>query len=195
MATQGGVIETKTIGLSIGTTGTFINTELVNGQVQLKNKDDSPFLHEEGEWISPVIDIGDNFQAFGKVFTTHVNSGSSSISILTRTSDNGIDFDAWTATAMDGAILSIKRRYISIKVVFYAAWGIQNIVISSLNNQTEALKFFNSEWIDVSNGLKLKRDYTFDMTKNSMGSDEGSLYRKKFSRDEWVRIDKFENER
>lgn len=188
MAIQGGVIETKTIGLSIGTTGTFVNTELVNGQIQLKKKDGTNFLHEEGEWISPVIDIGDNFQAFGKVFTTHVNSGSSSIAILTRTSDDGINFDAWTATAVDGAILSVKRRYISIKVVFYAAFGDSNIIISQLDNQTEALKFFNSEWIDTSSGLKLRRNYEFGMSKSSTWSDTGTLHKKIMTRSDWAKI-------
>lgn len=189
MATQGGVIETKTIGLSIGTTGTFVNTELVGGQVQLKKKDGSPFLHEEGEWVSPVVDIGDNFQSYGKVFTTHVDSGNSSIAVLTRTSDNGIDFDAWTATAMDGSILSVKRRYISIKVVFYAGFSVKNIVISQLNDKNLSLDFFNSEWINTSNGLKLKRDYILDMTKDITWTEEGILYKKKFSRNEWTRID------
>ena len=184
MATQGGVIETKTLGFPIGTNGTFNNTVLVDGKIQL-GKDAKGVFYEEGEWISPVVDIQDNFESFGKVFASNVDSGSSSIAVLTRTSDNGLNFDSWVAVGEDGSILSQKRRYISVKIVFYASWGIASVPITSIQLANDNLMV-----ADYGGSFGLKRDHEFDMTQDETWAEEGTIFRHAITRSDWIRIDK-----
>lgn len=185
MATQGGVIETKSIGLPIGTDGTFNNTVLIDGKIQLA-KDVNGVFHEEGEWVSTTVDIGDNFESYGKVFTSHVENGTSSIAVLTRTSDNGLHFDEWVAVGYDGSILSKKRRYISVKVVFYSSWGDQNIPITSAQLVKD-----NPMIVDLGNDtIGLKRNHEFEMTQDETWTEVGKVFKKNITRSDWTRIDK-----
>lgn len=186
MVAVGGNSEQKPIGLKFGVSGTHNNTELVNGKVQLKqigvDWDNFPIYAETGTWTSDIIDIGDNFADFGKVFASNINQGNSSITIETRTSSNGTTFDEWKFVDLDGTILSQKNKYIQVRVNFFA--GIVTYEQSVLD------RFESNNYVDKSSGLKLKTNYKLDMTLDSSWLEEGSLHRKLITRDEWLRIDK-----
>lgn len=196
MAIVGGNVEQKDLGLAINLTGTHSGTEIdpVTGYLQLKVKEVSANLtniyESEGTWTSDVIDLGDSFLEYGKVFTTEVSNGSSSIAVETRTSDDGATWEDWTAVAMDGTIQSVKKQMIQTRIKIFAGYQTDVYLISDFDNVADVDLLTPKDFIKTSNGLRLKRDYEFDMTLDTAWTGEGSLHRKLITRDEWVRIDK-----
>jgi len=128
MTTVGGILERKEIGLPIGVSGTHNNTEIdsVTGHLRLAQVDTdgsgNPIFAEEGTWISDVINLEDKFADFEKVFSSSLDKGSSSIAILTRVSDNNMDWSDWVAVGYDGAILSDTKQYIQIRIDIFAGF-------------------------------------------------------------------------
>lgn len=194
MTAVGGNLENKPIGLQFGVSGTFVDCELVDGKVQLKSisQDSSGnnIYANSGTWTSEIIDIGDNFNAYGKLFASEVKQGDSSIKLETRTSSDGNNFEEWQEVSSDGTINSTKNKFIQVKVTFYVGYGDLNFYISQGNNADDAKNVFNNDFIDTSNGITLKRDYEFNMTKDTSWNSEGELHRKLITRNEWSRIDK-----
>lgn len=191
MTIVGGNLERKEIGLPIGVSGTHNNTEidLTTGYLRLAQVDTdgqgNPVYAEEGTWVSDVINLEDKFHDFEKVFASNIDNGTSSFAILTRVSDNNIDWSDWVAVGYDGAILSDTKQYIQVRVDLFAGFVTDVFIIS--NSDFEA-----NEFVEISNNIKLKRDYQYNMVLDSSWADVGSLHRKKITRSEWVRIDRFE---
>lgn len=132
MSNKESIVEQKTIGINIGTEGTFSNTELVDGKIQLKKlQEGSNEFSSMGFWTSNIIDIGDNFKDYGKVIITHTNTDNSRISVTTRSSSNSINFSQWTKIGEDGTILSLKNRYMQLRIELYAGTTISDIVLDS----------------------------------------------------------------
>lgn len=191
MAIVGGNIETEEIGLKIELSGTHKNTEIdATGKLILKAIDTDgsgkPVYSDEGTWISDVIDLQDNFADFDKVFTTNTDNGSSSIAILTRVSDDSVNWSDWVAVAYDGAIQSETKQFIQIRVDFFAGFETDTYEVDK-QEYVDSNKFTT---LDENKSLRLKREYEFDMTLDNTWTGEGSLHRKKITRDEWLRIDK-----
>lgn len=136
MTLIGGNTEKKEIGLNIGVSGTHNNTEInkTTGFLQLMEVDvdgqGNPIYTEEGSWTSDVIDLGDIFQDFEKVFTTHTNDGSSSFAVLTRVSSNNYDWSDWTPIAEDGAIQSETKQYIQVKIDLFVGFVTDVFIIA-----------------------------------------------------------------
>lgn len=192
----GGVIEKKKIGLPLGSSGgTFYNTYYDNTDNSIKlnvaklDGSGNSVYEEEGYWISDKINLQDKFKDYEKIFTTHVDSGSSHIAIQTRTSSDGINWDDWTPIAMDGTIQSETKQYIQVKIIFYAGFVTDVYLISDFNDEDAKNLFEDNTFIDTANGLRLKREYEFDMELDESWNDEGSLHRKLINKDEWLRID------
>lgn len=196
MAIIGGNIEQKDLGLAINLTGTHSGTEIdpVTGYLQLKVKEVSANLtniyESEGTWTSDIIDLEDSFLQYGKVFTTDVANGGSSIAVETRTSDDGFTWEEWIAVAMDGTIQSVKKQRVQIRIKLFAGYQTDVYLISDFDNVNDVDLLTPKDFIETNNGLRLKREYNFDMTLDTSWSEEGSLHRKNITRDEWVRIDK-----
>ncbi|MGG2085336.1 hypothetical protein [Lysinibacillus pakistanensis] len=190
----GGFIEEKDIGLSIGTGGTFNNTELTeDGKVRLKiaeiNEFGEPIYVRQGEWISEIINIGDNFKEFGKLLIAHTSEGASSIQAYSRTSKNGRVFDNWIEVLDDGTIKSDKQPFIQVKVFFKAGEIVKTLNVGDITTSSGKDLFFENEYIETQGNLKLKRNYQRDMSLDSTWTGEGSLHRIKVNRGEWLRID------
>lgn len=191
MTIVGDNVEHKEIGLPIGVSGTHNNTEIdsATGYLRLAQVDTdgqgNPVYAEEGSWISDVINLEDKFTDFEKVFSTSISNGTSLIAILTRVSDDNIDWSEWTATAMDGTIQSDTKQYIQVRIDLFAGFVTDVFIVS--NNDFEA-----NEFVEVSNNIKLKRDYQYNMALDLSWADVGSLHRQKITHDEWVRIDRLE---
>lgn len=179
MTSIGGNIELKEIGLAIGTSGTHFNTEIDEQSGHLRLVSNGDGYEAEGYWISDIIDLGDNFKEFGKVFATDIQNGGSNLAIQTHTSDNGIDFNEWLPVAMDGTIQSVKSRYIQAMIKLFAGY-------SDETNPIDLSTVTGSELVEFDNGLKLKTEHTFDMVQ------EGEVARHLVSRDEFKRIDGLE---
>ncbi|MFJ6207302.1 hypothetical protein [Lysinibacillus sp. NPDC092081] len=157
MTVVGGNIERKEIGLPIGVSGTHNNTEInrATGLLQLMQVDvddqGRPIYTEQGSWTSDVIDLGDKFKDFEKVFTTNTNNGASSFAVLTRVSDNDKDWSEWTAIAMDGAIQSDVKQYIQVRIDLFAGFVTDTFIIAkgdfNLNEYIEEKEFKAGSYI------------------------------------------------
>lgn len=196
MTVVGGNLERKEIGLSIGVSGTHDKTKINKdtGFLELVDIDvdgeGRPVYTEKGSWTSDVIDLGDIFQDFEKVFTDSKVNGASSFAVLTRVSDNGRDWSDWVAIAEDGTIQSETKQHIQVRIDLFAGFVTDVFLISEFNNVDDVSLFEPNHFVETSNGLRLKREYEYDMTLDSTWSDTGGLHRKKITRDEWVSIDK-----
>ncbi|OXS65745.1 hypothetical protein B1B04_24880 [Lysinibacillus sp. KCTC 33748] len=136
MAIVGGNTEKKKIGLSIGVSGTHDKTMIdkTTGSLQLVDIDvdgDGRTIYvDQGSWTSDVIDLGDIFQDFEKVFTDNEINGGSTFTVLTRVSDNGRDWSDWVTTAEDGSILSDTKQYIQVRIDLFAGFLSDVFIIS-----------------------------------------------------------------
>lgn len=189
MTIVGGNLERKEIGLPIGVSGTHNNTEIdsATGYLRLAQVDTdgqgNPVYAEEGTWVSDVINLEDKFHNFEKVFVSNSDYGASSFAILTRVSDNNIDWSDWIAIALDGTIQSDTKQYIQIRIDLFAGYVTDVFLVSNSDFEVSA-------FVEDSSGLRLQRNYQYVMKLDLTWSDEGSLHRKKITRDEWMRIDK-----
>lgn len=188
MTIKGGIIETKELGVAISLNGEYYNTELVNGKLSLKLKSGSQSIYEDsGFWISEIINIGDNFKDFDKFISQIDIDENSEVIIETRTSSNGIDFDTWMLIGENNEIISSKNRYIQTRITIKAGQEFNSVEIDKVEYTNEIVEVIS----DGSGSLlKIKKDFIFDMTIDNTWTDEGSLHRKKITRDEWLRIDK-----
>ncbi|MFJ7982419.1 hypothetical protein ACIQ1D_19335 [Lysinibacillus xylanilyticus] len=136
MAVIGGNLERKEIGLPIGVSGTHDSTEInkTTGFLQLMEVDTDglgrPIFAEKGSWTSDIIDLGDKFHDFEKVFTTNTITSASSFAVLTRVSDNNKDWSDWVAIAEDGAIQSDTKQYIQVRIDLFAGFATDDFVIA-----------------------------------------------------------------
>ncbi|KMN41545.1 hypothetical protein [Lysinibacillus sp. LK3] len=136
MAIIGGNTEKKEIGLSIGVSGTHDRTKINKdtGYLELVDIDvdgqGNPIYVEQGSWTSDVVDLGDIFQDFDKVFTDSVVNGSSSFAVLTRVSSNNIDWSDWTPIALDGTIQSDTKQYIQVRIDLFAGFVSDTFIIA-----------------------------------------------------------------
>lgn len=136
MALIGGNTEKKKIGLSIGVSGTHDKTKISKdtGFLELVDIDvdgeGRPIYVEQGSWTSDVIDLGDIFQDFEKVFTDSKINGSSSFAVLTRVSSNNYDWSDWVAIAEDGTIQSATKQFIQVRIDLFAGFVTDVFVIA-----------------------------------------------------------------
>ncbi|WPK11819.1 LamG-like jellyroll fold domain-containing protein [Lysinibacillus louembei] len=200
MTIVGGNLERKEIGLPIGVSGTHNNTEidLTTGYLRLAQVDTdgqgNPVYAEEGTWVSDVINLEDKFHDFEKVFASNIDNGTSSFAILTRVSDNNIDWSDWVAVGYDGAILSDTKQYIQVRVDLFAGFVTDVFLISEFENENDKKLFEKRDYIDTINGLRLKRDYEIGMTVDETWNKEGSLHRYKNNRNEFTHVHKIKQQ-
>lgn len=140
MAIEGGIIEQKTIGINMQLTGTNINTELVNGNLQLKKiNSESEVYYSSGQWLSEIINIGDKFKEYGKLIMTTIIEKGASITVLTRSSDDGVSFNQWVSISNNGDILSEKKQYLQVRIDFVAGVTKETTLIDNSKYQNEYL--------------------------------------------------------
>lgn len=148
MAIIGGNLERKEIGLSIGVSGTHDRTKINKntGYLELVDIDvdgqGNPIYVEQGSWTSDVIDLGDIFQDFDKVFTDNTVNGASSFAVLTRVSSNNFDWSDWTPIAEDGTIQSDTKQYIQVRIDLFAGFVSDTFIIAKSD-------FNNNEFLEV----------------------------------------------
>lgn len=182
--------ETKEIGIDTGIgIGTFYNTEYIDGFIQLIKKDSSSTYVMEGYWESEIIDLVDRFKEYDSVALDKMQQSKDVHSILTRVSDDGISFDNYVATTPEGKIQSEMKRFIQIKINFYAGLTDENILVSDFNSPEDINNLENNQFVEAKQGLKIKREYECQMNKDSNWNEEGSLHRKVIKKSEWKKID------
>lgn len=146
----------------------------------------------EGYWESEVIDLVDKFRDYDRVALSKEQQTKDNYAILTRVSDNGIEFDDYIATTPDGKVQSEMKRFIQIRVVFFAGLLIEEKTLHSFESESEIEDWENNKYITIdseSHVLKIKRDYDLIMEKDTTWIEDGTLHRKLINRNEWKRID------
>lgn len=179
---------TQEIGIPIDlSSGEFQGTVYKDGVLQLieVGVDDLGQIvyAEKGSWISDPIPIQDKIQAFKNVVRSIVEDAGTTIITSVAVSDDGFNWSEYVRVGTDGKILNAEvKRFAKVKVELFASLNSSEMLVDP--------KKYESEFIDTSNGIRIKRKYSWDMTKDDTWSDEGSLHRKKITRDDWARIDK-----
>lgn len=190
-------IETKEIGIDTGIeSGTYHNTERVDGSVQLRRagetKEGEVIYHLEGYWESEIIDLVGKFKEYDKIALSKKQGKKDKYAILTRVSSDKKNFSEYVATTPDGRVQSKMKRYIQIKLVFYAGLKNQEVLISYFNSPESVEEWANNQFVETGESLKLKKDFLYDLNKDNSWSEEGSLHRKKMDKNNWGRIDSME---
>lgn len=142
MSLIGGNLEKKEIGLALGLSGTYKNTEIdkITGQLRLTQIDmdstNNPIYAAEGSWTSDVINLGDIFHSYEKIFTSNTMHGSSTFAVLTRVSDNGVNWSDWLAIEMDGTIQSDMKQFIQVRIDLFSGFVSDEFVIAKGDFET-----------------------------------------------------------
>lgn len=187
------ITETKTIGIDTGLgIGTFHNTEYVDGSIRLKvvdtDNNHNPVYAMEGYWESEIIDLVDKFKDYDTVALSKTQESKDVISIETRVSDDGINFTDYQSVSEENKIQSETKRYIQIKINFFAGMNKKEYTLFNFDSPDEIDNWNNSEFVDMTNGLRLKRNYELEMSRE-LWNDEGSLHSFKVSRNDWKKVD------
>lgn len=183
-------VETKEIGISFGVDkGSYNKTEVVNGSLKLKKVSGSESIFEkQGYWESEVIDIAGKFKEYDKLAVTKTQFTDDLYKVETRTSDDNIAFNDYIAISVGGSILSPKKRYIQIRINLYAGYVNENVKVSEFNNVLETDKWADSSMVDTDTGLKLKKDFVYNMTPDNTWTNEGSLLRQPIKKTKFKQI-------
>ena len=189
------VVETKEIGINIGINkGNYVNTEFKNDYIQLKQvsvqEDGSPVYEKEGYWESEVVDLIGKFKEYDKIAVSVVKHTSDTYAILTRVSDDGIEFTEYVVTTTDGKMQSKTARYVQVKInLFAGAIGGEISLYDPLYSiGNDIIDWDNSEYLEVRDSIKLKTDYNFTMNKDETWSETGTLHRSEINPSEWRKI-------
>lgn len=181
------------IGIPIDLTkGVFNNVEIVNGKLQLSERETLPNgkkrYYEFGFWESEIIDLVDKFKDFDRVVANIVNKTSDSITIYTRTSSDGFSWTPYVPINQDNTIPSPIGRYIQIKVSFTAGITDEVITVDDFNSGDDD-KFEQNDFVQFDGKLSLKKEYEYTMTKDNFWGEEGSLFRQVIPKSKLKKID------
>ena len=182
-------METQDISFNLDfSTGIHNNTIFKNGKLQLQEVGVDSLgqivYAESGYWISSSIQFADKFKEF-KPFQSLVEQlGDSSYKISVSSSENNIIWTEFVETDVAGNILNSPSPYIKIRVDLAAEKGHSEY---ETRDFTEAIP--SNQFVDSTNGIIIKRNYEYLMTKDNTWSDDGALHRKSITRSDWLRID------
>src|SRR5690606_19540737 len=137
---------------------------------------------EKGEWISEVINIGDNFKEYGKVISTIETEEGLKTEVYTRTSENGINFNEWKLADVDNNILSQKNKFIQVKIILYSMESEYNL---ELDNNS-----YIGDYSESGDLVKLRSKVELEMIKDDSYTDVGELHKYLIKREDWNRLDK-----
>lgn len=190
--------ETKEIGIDIGIDrGVFDNTKIEDDSLILDYEvgdNDEKIYSKEGSWTSDIVDLVDKFKEYDKVVLSKEIPDGTNYAISVRVSDDGNNFGEYTATAPDGSFLLETKRYVQVKISLFAGFEAK-IVSYDFNSEEDVNQWEDNSYIETTGGsLKLKRNYTFNMSEDTAWSEEGKLHRKLIQRNQWKKIDSLEVE-
>lgn len=107
------------LGLDLQTgKGVYHNTELVDGKLQLKKKEDSDEYESEGYWHSETIDLKRNFRDYKRVSLDRDTVEGSEVVIEYRTAETStaVEQGKWKMTEADGSFSDEPKQFIQVKL-------------------------------------------------------------------------------
>ncbi|SFJ65967.1 hypothetical protein SAMN02799624_05427 [Paenibacillus sp. UNC496MF] len=140
--------------------GTFVNTELVNGKLQLKKLGVDSYF-PSGTWESNVTDLGK-----GWIETGAVSMSGSVVSWEVATSANGQTFSEYAALKLDSPP---EARWVKFKATLTNPAGPTDPVSLDFNQGDAQNTFVLDEYAEANGTLHLKTSYAPDV------DNEGAL--------------------
>lgn len=100
--------------------GNFLDSETVDGALQLGIGIDNLYPDNPVHWDSKVVDLGGNekFVDFGYIEALASVPEGTSLEFYTRTSADESNWEEWVPLTSDGRIQSLNQRYIQVRVSF-----------------------------------------------------------------------------
>lgn len=182
---------TQEIGIPIDLTrGTFVNTEIKNGKLQLRevsiDDDGNSIFVDAGYWESEMIDIKDKFTAFIKVTKDIIIKGKGTYKIFTQSSTDSI---AWTdyveINYADGSILSPVGLFARIKIEITAKRINSTRTVDDFNEKGK----YTNDYLNTSNGyLEFKKNYVLGGVKDEIWTNEGKVFSSLVKRTKFKKI-------
>jgi hypothetical protein len=169
--------------------GTFTNTEVVDGELVLTSVDGN--FAKSGSWESGIIDMGDNFKSFVELSNIIDKPEETSIKVLTSTSMDGVTFEEFREV-LGSEVASSIGRYVKVRVELTAKETIlPEREIMSFTAE-EIPNFTENENIILDGGAKLKTSFTEKMTVDGSFAGEGVLLRAPIRKLNFKSIEKVE---
>lgn len=186
----------QTIGFPIDLSkGSHLNTEYKEERIQLKElgltNTGKTIYATHGEWVSDVVDIQDEYNSLENLaMSTVVATNGSTYNAYTRTSKNGVLWEEYRLVEEStGAMTSTKNKFVQIKLEFIGKKEKVDFIAETFSKNTSKNSYIDNGYIDIDEGLKLKRNYDYKMVEDSSWKDEGFLLRKKIKKSDLKKID------
>lgn len=167
-------------------TGQHSNTIFKNGRLQLQeigvdNLNQIVYV-DSGYWVSDIIQFADKFKEYKPFqFTLEQDTGTS-YKISVSSSDDLITWSDYIEIDDQNTISNQVSNYIRIKIELFASKNLSEMLVDHSK--------YENNFVNISNGLRIKRDYDYDMALDSNWNEEGSLHRRKITRNDWTRVDR-----
>lgn len=155
------------------TGGTYMNTEIVNGKLQLTMVD-SVSYHKTGSYESPVMDLGDNFKELYKVEEVFNVPTSTGKKVYVASSADGLSFSEYLQLNSDGTIATPSGRYVKIRVDLTAGGSTKETLVHDFTAE-ERSAFQENEHIVFDGAAKFKTDYQLPMEADPTFTEAGTL--------------------
>jgi hypothetical protein len=170
--------------------GVHMNTELVNGKIQLFSEDGINFT-PSGSYVSPVLDIGTNFKTLQKINQVVTIPASTGITISTVTSADSITFSEYLPVNTDNTIASPSARYIKVKVDLAEGGQVTSKTPMDFV-ASEASNFPVNDKVIFDGSLHMKTAYVYSMNPDASFIETGTLLKKTINRSNYKTIEKIE---
>lgn len=155
------------------TGGTYNNTEIVNGKLQLTVVD-SVSYNKTGSYESPVIDLGDNFKELYKVEEVFDAPAGTGKQVLVSSSADGLSFSEYLPLNSDGTIATPSGRYVKIRVELTAGGSTKETLVHDFTAE-ERSAFQDNEHVVFDGAAKMKTDYQLPMEADASYAEAGTL--------------------
>lgn len=148
----------------------------------------STIYSSNGVFTTPVLDFGAYVQEFKTISAIRNVKDGTDLKIYTSTSNDLINFSPFEEIDYGtGKITSPFGRYMRLRIEFYGRTLRSNVTLNNFSKD-EASQFQKNEFVEFSNGLKIKTDYIDSMTQYNPWHEEGAVFIKTIENNEYIKI-------
>lgn len=181
---------THEVGLPLDLSkGTFVDTEYVDGFLQLKvmkiSDKGNAIYAESGYWESEAIGIKDKITAFKRISKTSELVNGATYKIFTSSSEDRSVWSSWEEIDyIDGTIKSPKNNFAKVRIEIKSTMSDEIVTIDDFT----VVGKYSNEFVNSDKGvLELKRNYEYEM--DTLSSSD-SIYTKLITRNTFNKINK-----
>lgn len=173
----------QNIGFPIDfTKGSFKNVEFLNNKLTIKKigtTTHGDIYSEQGEWISEVIDLVDNYTSLENLAINSVVDLTKSIyKVYTRTSEKNVVWEDYRQIdSVTGKMMSTKNRYIQVKIEFIGKKESVVTIADEFDVDSNG-NYEKNDYLIIDDNLKIRRDFNGAMDVDSAWNEDGHILRK-----------------